>query len=89
MKNFGVAKLVVVALAAVAGTATFMIACGGGPSHASAALTCSQWQVAELSLSTICPSGSQGVEKACDLPAGWEPINEDGPGFVLVGRCKP
>lgn len=88
MKNFGVAKLVVVALAAVAGTATFMIACGDGPSRASAALTCSQWQLTEIGLSTICPSGSQGVDRPCDLPAGWEPINET-QGFVLVGRCKP
>jgi hypothetical protein len=84
----GSAKVVVVALASIAGTVAFMIACGNSPGDADAAVGCAQYQVMQINLKDQC--GGEVPKTACDLPAGWQPVTSSNNAYdsVIVTRCK-
>ena len=90
MSKVGSAKLAAVAIAAVAGTVAFMIACGSGPSDADAASSCGQWQVAQVNLIDLCGALPR-AGTPCDLPAGWQPVTSSNNVYdsVVITRCKP
>lgn len=91
MRQMATIRLLAVAVAAIAGTVVFMVACGGGPSAAHAGLTCSQWQVTQINISDSCGGTVPKDGTACDLPAGWQPITSSNNAYdsIILGRCKP
>jgi hypothetical protein len=82
-------KLVAVALASVAGTAVFILCCGGGPKSASAQ-SCPAWEVSMLSFTGAPAAGScttyPSYPSTCRTADGWEPFASDG-SVVLLRRC--
>jgi len=82
-------KLITVALAAMAATAAFILACGKGPSPASAQ-SCTAWEVSVLNLGDNCTDAMYPA--GCRLPAGWEPVGNMpviNSYDILVRRCAP
>jgi hypothetical protein len=87
-KLVGSIKVLAVAVASVAGTVAFMIACGTGPGDAEAASACAQYQVMQVNLEDQC--GGEVPKSACDLPAGWQPVTSSNNAYdsIIVTRCK-
>jgi hypothetical protein len=75
-------------LASVAGTAAFIIACGGGPRSAGAQ-SCAAWEISVISVATGdngCLSGAD-YPVSCRLPDGWEPFSVPGFSTITLRRC--
>jgi hypothetical protein len=83
-------KLLVVALASMAATAAFIVACGKGPGSASAQ-ACTAWEVSVFNISSPAAGNcavSPDYPASCRVGNGWEPFAVDGSNEdVILRRC--
>jgi hypothetical protein len=83
-------KVIAVALASMAGTTAFILACGKGPGTAGAQ-SCAAWEISEFYYPSPsnCPT-EPDYPASCRIAAGWEPfgVNAGAPS-VLLRRCAP
>ena len=86
-------RIVIACLASIGATVAFMVACGTGPTGASAQSSCAQWVVTQFDLQDECagavPLNASG--RTCTLPAGWQPIGVSNNSYdhIILGRCAP
>jgi hypothetical protein len=83
-------KVIGVALASMAATAAFILACDKGPG-AARAQSCTAWEVSLVSIQ-VGASDCEGASVAqypngCRLANGWEPFAQNGTSEIIVRRC--
>jgi hypothetical protein len=84
-------KLIAVAVASVAATAAFILACGKGPGAASAQ-GCTAWEISVVDYgvsSTDCGGVYPRYPATCRMGNGWEPFTTDNNGDLILRRCAP
>jgi hypothetical protein len=82
-------RLLTVALASMAATTAFILACGKGPGSASAQ-ACTAWEVSVLNLSagdTNCGGIEPAYPATCRAGSGWEPFAAGDSSHVMLRRC--